>query len=254
MKRILAIFLTAFTLLSGAGASNVLKDGEHLEYTLRMKVAWSWINAGKASLDTRATVYEGKQAFRTTLTANGNRAADRVFVLRDTLETFLTADCTPLFFRKSCIEGNDIVDEKVYFSSENGLHKARIVKTYTDGRVREGGGESTEPIFDMISLVQYVRSKDNSSLSPGSRITLNMAGSRRVNEQHLRYGGLEKVETGSGRILCRVFTLVKNKVDKKGRVSEETVLRFYTTPDERQLPLRIDIVLKFGEARVIFDK
>ncbi len=256
MKRILAILLllTVFQLLPGAEASNVLKDGEHLEYTLRMKIAWTWINAGKASLDTRATVYDGKKAFRTTLTANGNRAADRVFVLRDTLETVLTADCTPLFFRKSCIEGNDIVDEKVYFSSEEGLHKARIVKTYTDGSIREGGGESPDPIYDMISLVQYVRSKDNSSLTPGSRITLNMAGSRRVSEQHLRYCGLEKVETGSGKILCRVFTLEKNTVDKKGRVSQETVLRFYTTPDERQLPLRIDIFLKFGEARVVFDK
>ena len=254
MKRILTTLAAILLLANGAGAANILKDGEHLEYTLQFKMAWAWIDAGKATLDTRATVYNGRKAFRTTLTANGNRAADRIFKLRDTLETTLTADCAPLFFRKSCIEGSDIVDEKIYFSRENGQYKARILKTYTDGHVREGGGQSSQPIYDMISLVQHVRAMDNSTLKPGSRITLNMAGSYRVSEQHLRYTGQETVETGSGKVLCRVFTLVKETTDKKGRAKEETTLRFYTTADSRQLPLRIDIFLKFGDARVVFDQ
>ena len=254
MKRIVTILTAIFLMAGGAGATDILKDGEHLEYTLQFKMAWTWIDAGKATLDTRATVYNGRKAFRTTLTANGNRAADRIFKLRDTLETTLTADCTPLFFRKSCIEGKDIVDEKIYFSREKGQYKARILKTYTDGHVREGSGQSSQPIYDMISLVQHVRSLDNSSLKPGSRITLNMAGSYHVNEQHLRYAGQETVETGSGKVLCRVFTLVKDAKDKKGRATEETTLRFYTTADARQLPLRIDIFLKFGDARVVFDQ
>ena len=254
MKRFVTLLSTILLLAYTAAATDVLKDGEHLEYTLQFKMAWSWIDAGKATLDTRATVYNGRKVFRTSLIAAGNRSADRLFVLRDTLESFITEDCTPLFYRKSCIEGRDTVDEKVYFSRENGNYKAKIIKTYTDGHVREGGGESTTPIYDMISLVQHVRSMDNSSLKPGSRITLKMAESRNVNEQHLRYTGQETIETGSGEVLCRVFTLVKNTTDKKGRAKEETTLRFYTTADSRQLPLRIDIFLKFGDARVVFDQ
>ena len=254
MKKTAAIISAIFLLMNGAGAANVLKDGEHLEYTLQFKMAWTWIDAGKATLDTRATVYNGRKVFRTSLIAAGNRTADRIFVLRDTLETTLAPDCTPLFFRKSCVEGKDIVDEKVYFSRGNGLYKARIVKTYTDGHVREGSGESSKPIYDMISLVQYVRSLDNSKLKPGSRIALNMAGSYRVSEQNLRYTGQERVETSGGKVLCRVFTLVKDTTDKKGQSREEAVLRFYTTADAQQLPLRIDIFLKFGDARVVFDQ
>ncbi len=254
MKKITAIIIAALLLLPGAGATNILKDGEHLEYTLQLKMAWSWIDAGKATLDTRATVYNGRKAFRTSLIASGNRSADRLFVLRDTLETFITDDCTPLFFRKSCVEGKDTVNEKTYFTHENGKYKAKIIKTYADGHIREGGGESTTPIYDMISLVQHVRSMDNSSLKPGARITLKMAESRNVNAQDLRYAGVETIETGSGKAQCRVFTLVKNTTDKKGRARQETLLRFYTTTDAQQLPLRIDIFLKFAEARVVFDQ
>ncbi len=255
MKRIITILTAAVLLHTAAGAANILKDGEHFEYTLQFKMAWTWIDAGKAYFETHATTYNGQKAFRTALIANGNRAADKIFVLRDTLETTLAPNCTPLFFRKSCIEGKDIVDEKIYFSREKGQYKARILKTYTDGHVREGGGQSGKPIYDMISLVQYVRSLDNSTLKPGSRISLNMAGSYRVSEQHLRYAGEETVDAGSrGKVLCRVFTLVKDTTDKKGRPKEETTLRFYTTADARQLPLRIDIFLKFGDARVVFDQ
>ena len=255
MKKIVTIISAVLLFVNGAWAANILKDGERLEYKLQLKLAWTWIDAGEASLETHATVYNGQKAFRTSLIANGNRTADRVFVLRDTLETFLTSDCTPLFFRKGCIEGKDIVNEKIYFSRENGLYKARILKTYTNGYVREGNGESRTPIYDMISLVQHVRSLDNSKLKPGARITLNMAGSYHVNEQHLRYAGQETVDAGSrGKVRCRVFTLVKDTTDKKGRAKEETVLRFYTTADAQQLPLRIDITLKFAEARVVFDQ
>lgn len=255
MRKIVLFALAFISIAVSCYSANPLRDGEKLHYTFHLKLKWVWIDAGSATLETRAEDFEGQKVYRCSLIASGSRQADRIFMLRDTLETVVSPQIEPLFFRKGCIEGKDIVNESIRFFHEGNKYRAQILKVYPDGHIREGGGESSEPIYDMLSLVLYIRSLDHSTFEEGREMSFQMAGSKRVSEQYLRYLGHEQVEIESGEKMdCRKFSLIKYEKDKKGRMRENTVLRFFTSSESEQKPLRIDIFMKFGEARVMFAK
>lgn len=253
------IFLAAFALFASISAfsqnvNSILVDGESLDYTLRFNWKFIWINAGTASLQTYKTYYKGEPAFSTSLIANSSKGADKIFLLRDTLQTTVSPKLEPLFFQKRCVEGKDIVNEQVSFSMLNGQFRAQIKKTYTDGTVREVDESRESTIYDMVSLLQYVRSLDTKNLTKNSELTFYMAGGRRVDKLPLRYLGYEDIESENGiKYHCQVFSLVKTSTGKKGKKTEEEVIRFFTTDDSRHLPIRIDLFLKFGVAKAILN-
>lgn len=253
------IFLAAFALFTSISAfsqnvNSILVDGESLDYTLRFNWKFIWINAGTASLQTFKTYYKGEPAFSTSLIANSSKGADKIFLLRDTLQTTVSPKLEPLFFQKRCVEGKDIVNEQVSFSMLNGQFRAQIKKTYTDGTVREVDESRESTIYDMVSLLQYVRSLNTKNLTKNSELTFYMAGGRRVDKLPLRYLGYEDIESENGiKYHCQVFSLVKTSIGKKGKKTEEEVIRFFTTDDSRHLPIRIDLFLKFGVAKAILN-
>ena len=97
------IVLCSTASLGAQNINNILVDGESLDYTLRFNWKFIWINAGTASLQTYKTYYKGEPAFSTSLIANSSKGADKIFLLRDTLQTTVSTQLEPLFFQKSVI-------------------------------------------------------------------------------------------------------------------------------------------------------
>src|SRR5574344_679110 len=248
------IVLCSTASLGAQNINNILVDGESLDYTLRFNWKFIWINAGTASLQTYKTYYKGEPAFSTSLIANSSKGADKIFLLRDTLETTVSTQLEPLFFQKRCLEGKDIVNEQVSFSMLNGQFRAQIKKTMDDGTIREVDELRETTIYDMVSLLQYVRSLDTKNLTRDSELTFYMAGGRRVDRLPLRYLGYENIESENGlKYHCQVFSLVKTSIGNKGKKTEEEVIRFFTPDDSRHIPIRIDLFLKFGVAKAILN-
>lgn len=257
------IFRASFFIIAGLffhvsafsqNVNSILVDGESLDYTLRFNWKFIWINAGKASLQTHKTTYLGKTAYQTALIANTSKMADKIFLMRDTLETTVSTQLEPLLFQKRCIEGKDIVNEQVLFSMLNGQFRAQIKKTMDDGTIREAYELRETTIYDMVSLLQYVRSLDTGNLTKNSELTFYMAGGRRVDKLPLRYLGYDDIKSENGiKYHCQVFSLVKTSIGKKGKKTEEEVIRFFTTDDNRHIPIRIDLFLKFGVAKAILN-
>jgi hypothetical protein len=249
---VIVLYSTAY--LKAQNVNSILVDGESLDYTLRFNWKFIWINAGTASLQTHKTTYLGKPAYKTALIANTSKMADKIFLMRDTLETTVSTQLEPLFFQKRCLEGKDIVNEQVSFSMLNGQFRALITKTMDDGTIREVDELRETTIYDMVSLLQYVRSLDTGNLTKNSELTFYMAGGRRVDRLPLRYLGYENIESENGlKYHCQVFSLVKTSIGKKGKKTEEEVIRFFTTDDSRHIPIRIDLFLKFGVAKAILN-
>ena len=249
---VIVLYSTAY--LKAQNVNSILVDGESLDYTLRFNWKFIWINAGTASLQTHKTTYLGKPAYQTALIANTSKMADKIFLMRDTLETTVSTQLEPLFFQKRCLEGKDIVNEQVLFSMLNGQFRAQIKKTMDDGTIREVDELRETTIYDMVSLLQYVRSLDTKNLTRDSELTFYMAGGRRVDRLPLRYLGYENIESENGlKYHCQVFSLVKTSIGKKGKKTEEEVIRFFTTDDSRHIPIRIDLFLKFGVAKAILN-
>jgi hypothetical protein len=248
--RILLLLLLLFAFVGIATAAPAPKNGEKLDYTLFFNWKFVWIKAGKATLTTRPTTYEGQQAYKTTLLACSSKSADVIFRLRDTLTTIVKPNLEPLYFVKHCEEGKDIVYERAWFSrTPDGRHRARQTKIYADGRVRESDVTDSRTIYDMVSLLVKARTFDTSLFTPGQRLTYPMVTGRRVEEQVLIYMGKESIETLSGdQADCLVFSLVKPKtVD--GVTTQSELLRFYISDDPDHTPIQLDLFLKFGVAK-----
>ena len=47
----------------------------------------------------------------------------------------------------------------------------------------------------------------------------------------------------------QVFSLVQKRKNREGDLEEREIIRFYTTDDNRHLPIQLDLVLKFGVAK-----
>lgn len=250
MKKIILI-IALLTLCSSIPThAAVLKDGEKLNYTLYFNWKFVWIKAGTASLTTRSTTYKGQPAMESTLLAQSSKTADALYHLSDTLRTIVTPDVQPLYFVKHCEEGNDIVYERAWFTQlADGRHHVDISKIYPDGHERKADYTGDEPIYDLVSVMLHARTLPFDNLTVGQKITLPVAGGKRVDVQTLSYLGQQTIQAQSGRdVATHVFSLVNPKT-KDGVTTQQEVLRFYVSTDSAHTPVQIDIYFKFGAAK-----
>lgn len=254
MKKIWSVLLLTIFALGGYAQcptrEGLLTDGEEIRYELFFNWKFIWIKAGEATLTTRLTTYADAPAYESTLLASTNQRADLIFRLRDTIRTVVTPEIVPLYFVKRCDEGKEMIYDRAWFDYGDGVCTARQTKIYGDGTVRETIFEDSRCIYDMVSLLLYSRSFDTDSLVVGQRLQFPMVTGVKVEDQNLIYLGKKDVETLSDNIYrCQVFSLVKKKKNKEGELEDREIIRFYTTDDERHLPIQLDLILKFGVAK-----
>ena len=95
--------LTAF---AQCGIENTaFKSGESLTYDLYFNWKFIWMKVGTASMDTRTTTFEGKEAWKSYLITRGNEKLDKYFMMRDTLLSYCDKSLSPLYFRKGARGG-----------------------------------------------------------------------------------------------------------------------------------------------------
>ena len=92
MKRIIftACLICGFIMTAHAqsqcGIENTaFKSGESLTYDLYFNWKFIWMKVGSASMDTKLTKFEGKDAWKSYLITRGNDKLDKYFMMRDTL-------------------------------------------------------------------------------------------------------------------------------------------------------------------------
>lgn len=242
MKRI-ALFLTALTVCFPSMAR--LTDGEVVSYTLSL----GFIKGGEASLITKKTSYQGREAYEVSLIVSTTKAVDKLFSIRDTLTTTVTPDIEPLFFKKHCFENDDIVFETAEFSrSGDGGYRGRLMKRYKEGDEKKLDTICSRPIYDMVSLVLYARNIDLENAVEGQRFQFSMADAAVVENENLIYMGRDRVKVAGGQRECHVFSLVQPYVDK-GKSREKELIRIYVSDDGERIPVQMDINLPVSKAK-----
>ena len=251
MKHKLLLLISALLLTCNAGAqcpveNTAFKSGEHLDYDLYFNWKFIWIKVGSAQMDIKQTKYKGQDAYRAYLITRGSKQADRYFVMRDTLTSYVTTDIVPLFYQKAAYEGNTYRNEIVHYNYENG--KARLNLSYqkNDKPATKKTVTVNECPYDMISMLLKARSFDGSKFKVGDRISFMMAEGKHCERQYIVYRGREKFtnEYTDETFDCLVFSFV----EKKGK-KEKDIVTFYVTNDKNHLPVRLDLNLKFGSAK-----
>lgn len=218
--------------------------------TLRYTMYLGPIKAGEASLATKNIKRNGQDVVRMDLIARTTSAVEKIFSLNDTLTTIVNPkDAAPVYFQKHCFEGDDIVKERVTFSTtSDGRCSASMRKDYKDGRVKEKTATSKSQVYDMVSVVGFARAINTGNLYKGKRFSFKLADACEIIDEVLIYQGKEVVKINSKKFSCMVFRLVE-PYQEKGKAKERDILTIYVSDDAQRTIVQMDIKFKVGSAK-----
>lgn len=243
---ILMLLMANMTIVSAQCSSenNAFKSGEILSYDLYYNWKFIWVKAGTASLSTVKSVYRGKPAYRASLITRGNKKVDDLFVLRDTLLCYTGTNLVPWYFRKGAREGKRYTVDEVWYNYAPGKCKIRQHFMNNDHEHRYKNKESSNCIFDMMSMLLRARSFNADGFRAGHKIYFPLADGDDMNNALLVYRGKEKFKMENRNITfrCLVFSYMNTDNDKE-------IIRFYVTDDDNHIPVRLDMYLNFGVAK-----
>lgn len=231
--------------------NKAFQNGEFLSYDLYFNWKFVWFKVGSASMSTVESVYKGEKAYRASLTTRGNQKLDGMFVMRDTLLSYCRqSDLTPLYFRKGALEGKRYyVDELWYTYPKSNCHlKMHYINSHGEHRWQEK--EYKDCVYDMMSIFLRARNFDATNMKKGDIIPLPISDATHLSNSWLKYQGKDtyKVEGTKEKFNCLVFSFIERENGKN-----KELIRFFITDDANHIPVRLDLNLSFGSAKVFLN-
>ncbi|MBO7050809.1 MAG: DUF3108 domain-containing protein [Bacteroidaceae bacterium] len=202
------------------------------------------ISAGTAHLYDTEVIFNGRDAIRTAMEMSTNSTADKVFALRDTIESYNTPRGESLYFRKTVNEGSKHNLETARFSKENGLFTVNLTTwdMVTGKRTSQTTEKRSTRIFDLMSMIAYTQDIDTSDSEPGRTESLPMVNGNMVVTQYLVYTGNKSIKADDGKTYdCMVISIRDYKEGK-----ERETVKAYVTNDSKHTPVQLDIILGTG--------
>lgn len=223
--------------------------GEHLTYDLYFKYGIIYTKAGTSRLGVTNSTYEGKDAYKLTLTAKSSGAARKLYALDDTLTSYITKDISPLAYRKDAHEKSDYLTERATFKyTPQGIRARNINKK--NNKLRYDTTHVVQScIYDMVSILFYVRTLNFEPMKKGDKVAVHGLVGRKNANMDIIYQGIETVKGNDDReYYCLKLSLVIN--DDAFDNCEEA-MKVYITNDLNRIPIRVDSKLKVGSTRII---
>lgn len=226
--------------------NTAFKAGEELSYDLFFNWKFVWLNAGSATMSISQTKWEGKPAYKAYLITRTSPRLDRFFLMRDTMQSIITDDLVPLYFKKGANEGGRYYVDEVWYSYPAGRTQLRQRYQGRDGSVTEKTTDSPKCLYDMMSLLLRARSFKAENFHKGDKLYLPMADGHKVEDITLIYRGKKdfKMKEEGTTYHCLVFSFVEYP---KGK--EKEIITFYISDDDNHIPVRLDLFLRFGVAK-----
>ena len=234
---------------SACGIENkAFKANEFLTYELYFNWKVVWVKVGSASMSTVQSTYNGTPCYRVSLTTRGNNKLDNIFVMRDTLLSYCDMhSLAPLYFRKGALEGKRYYVDELWYSYPNNRSKVKMHRIDADGEQHWQEKTYTDCIYDMMSIFLRARNFNASTLKKNDIIPLPITDARHASNSWLKYLGKDnfKIEGSNERFRCLVFSFIERENNKN-----HELIRFYVTDDANHIPVRLDLNLSFGSAKV----
>lgn len=225
--------------------NTAFKPGEFLSYNLYYNWKFVWVKAGTASMYTVQSTYEGKPAYRASLTTRGNDKVDEMFVLRDTLICYSSLGLEPLYYRKGACEGKRYTVDEVWYSYHGNKVNLKQHRQSTSGAHTYTNSVSEQCIFDMMNMFLRARSFNPIDWKKGHVLDFPIADGKGIDKAQLRYRGKTTVKGDNG-VKYRCLELSYMEM-YKGKYKE--IVRFFVTDDANHVPVRLDMYLRFGSAK-----
>ena len=242
-------------LLQAAGLSHAqcpaentaFQSGERLDYELYFNWKFVWMHAGRASLITEATHWtDGTEAYRSRLLTSTSGMVDKHFVMRDTLQSIVSQQLVPLYYKKAANEGGKYYVDQVWYTYSDGTVHMRQQYLNRRGETSHTSTDRRTCVYDMLSMMLRARSYRADDFALGQKLVFPMADGRHVDDVTLIYRGRKNFKMKSTGVTyrCLVFSFVEYEKKK-----EKEIITFYITDDDNHMPVRLDLFLRFGTAK-----
>ena len=188
------------------------------------------VTGGELSLSARAVELAGKPAYKFEMSALSNDVLSKIFLVRDYMASWVDPTTfRSLRFEKHTVEGKRVRDDRIEFN-------------YGEGIASRNGKPIaiTDPTFDSLSSVYYIRTLDLSNARP---IELNVV-SRKLYTLRVEVQGRETIKTPAGTF--RTIRVEPKSSGEGGLIGKGKNLLIWVTDDERKVPVQIRSKLKVG--------
>ena len=251
MRHTLAVFAAAvmvlFPMLIGpcAASDHTLKPFEPGE-KLTFDLTWGGIAAGKAVLQVMPrTTLNGVAAYRFVMTARSTKTIDRIFKIRDRLESYADLKMTrSLLYKQKIREGGYRKNRVITFDWE----KNELEYISNNGRPKY------LPImpgtFDPLAAFYFVRLQP---LWTVKKVECPITDGKRNVMGRVNVVGRETIRVGNRTYDTVVLEPVLEDVELFS-TSENAGIRMWMTADERKLPVLVESQVAFGLFRARLKK
>ena len=226
-------------------AGRFVPDGT-LHYQLYFKWGMLMPKAGKASLGVQDSAYQGKPAWKYTLTFHTTGLFEKVFRMRDTLDCYITKENRLLQFATKHSDEGDYysIDDLVfsYTGPETEVHSLRYTLTRTKIDtllVAEG------KVYDMLAATMYLRALDWERMTIGSEYPFRVAIGRDLVNSAFRYAGQQVIEYKGKTYRTHHFYIdVYDETFTQSKAAGEA----WIDDDSNRVPVKLRAKLKIGAA------
>lgn len=230
--------------------NKAFKGTERIAYNLYFNWKFIWLKAGIASMVTQPITHKGVQAYRTSLVTQTSKSIDRYFRMRDTIMVHFSTKLTPLYYRKGAHEGKRYYVDEVWYTYPDGKCLTTLRHLTASGEVKNQQKMYDRCVSDMLNSFQRVRNLDARKWKPGHTVYLDIAGGEQLQPAKLVYRGKKNVKADDDKTYP---SLILSYIETDGGKDKE-IVRFYVTDDQRHIPVRLDLFLKFGSAKAFLSR
>jgi len=248
------LWITALLLLSIPGLGQhcyptvehlPFKGGEHIRMGLYFK--WGAVNTEVASADVAldTSSFNGAPAYKTTLTAVTAPFFSAFYDMHEHFETWFAPDLRPLKYTRNTKQGDYTAYNLYLYDWER-----RII--HADINFGGRGPETMEIplrdcVFDLTSILYYIRSLDWSGFAPGKALNMSFAIDDAVFDIVLTYKGKETVKVKRvGKVDTARFSCT---VVSGALFDGKTEMQLWFSDDAVRLPVGLMAPLKIGSVQ-----
>lgn len=241
------IAATAITLLSLGPLSDShaqvgvsIGTNEKVEY----EIYYAFVTGATMTLQTELVTEDGEELIHLVAKGNTIGLVDKIYHIMEDYESW--ADKETLLPKHALKNVRESAEYKRYITYQYD-HKNHAVTSS-----RSGEHKMEPDCFDIVAACYKVRAMDLTKLTPGQTIKVNTFFSEENWPLYLKYVCTEDVKISKkGKISCYKFVPV---VEVSGVFTDKQALSMWISADENKIPIRAQMSLVVGSAKVDITK
>jgi hypothetical protein len=222
---------------------------------VHMNVYFHWgllmPKAGSAIMYMDKSDHNGNETLRQQLTFKTTSFFDKIYSMRDTVDTHYDANYTPIYYLKKADEDGYFLWDEMIFNYDNKITTVPT-KRWDRNRTKIDTTHVVDGcLFDALSVSMYLRGLDAQTIEIGDEFPANFIMGRDIIKVSYRYGGQEIIERGKNLYRTRKFYM---DVEDEAVTQTKNALEIWLSDDENKIPIKIRAKLKIGAAEAYFTK